>query len=60
MVGGEAPVGLVTEKESVRHWLATDCPATPVALGTPFLVFTVEVVVVDGPVIVKDTKSRRI
>ena len=59
MVGGEAPVGLVTEKESVRHWPDTDCPAFPVVVGTPFFVKTVEVVEVDGPVMVKDTKSRR-
>ncbi len=59
MTGGAAPPGLVTAKVSVRHCVAVVWP-TPVETTTPFKVEVEEMVLVDGPEMVKDTKSKRI
>ena len=60
MVGGAAPLGLVTVKVSVRHCVDSDWPKVAVVKGTPFFTLVTEVVDVEGPAIVKETKSRRI
>lgn len=52
----EAPPGLVTVKVSVKHWLEVLAPFPP-ALMAPFKTFTVVVVNVLGPVMVKVLKS---
>ncbi len=63
MVGGEFPLGLVTVKVSVRHCPLMATAPTVVATvvdGLPLLILVTEVVVVLGPAIVKEVKSRRI
>ena len=56
MAGGVEPPGFVTEKRSVEHWLAPE-DSFPSPATTPETVLTVLVVKVDGPVIVKVSKS---
>ena len=59
MTGGVTPLGLVTTKESVRHWVATAALAVAVAVKTPPLVRVAAAEFVLGPVMTKLEKSRR-
>ena len=61
MVGGAVPPGFVTENESARHCPDVVTP-TPDAAGMtmfPFNRWAVVTVKVEGPVIVKASKSSR-
>ncbi len=62
MTGGPTPLGLPTEKVSVRHCEASE-ETTPFAADvTPFFVNTARVLLslaVAGPVITKLSKSKR-
>ncbi len=61
MVGGlMPPPPLVTEKVSVKHWVATPTFWVPAASITPPLSVVTEDVDVEGPAMVKLTKSSLI
>ncbi len=63
MVGGlMPPPPMVTEKVSVRHCDCAETGTAPAGLTTPLLATTLatELVAVDGPVMTKVSKSRRI
>ena len=60
MTGGTLPPGPVTEKVSVRHWVAVETLfPNPVFTTTPLSSNSIDVVVVLGPAITKLLKSNR-
>ena len=60
MTGGTLPPGPVTEKVSVRHWVAVETVLpVPVAITTPLTSVSIEVEMVLGPAITKLLKSSR-
>ena len=60
MLGGALPSGLDTENLSVRHCVACEARMVPDGSGAPPLLSLVtELVLVEGPAMVKETKSRR-
>ncbi len=63
MLGGlMPPPPLVTEKVSVKHWVASVTEASADSTMTPaiFLTFVTELVFVEGPAILNVLKSSRI
>ena len=50
------PPGLETEKRSVAHWVPPEATAVP-DTTFPLIIFTVVAVKVEGPVMVKVSKS---
>ena len=59
MTGGTLPLGPVTEKVSVKHWVARLKAAVPVKRMLPFNDFETVVTTVVGPAITKELKSKR-
>ena len=59
MTGGTLPLGPVTEKVSVKHWVASLKAAVPVKRMLPFNDFETVVTTVVGPAITKELKSKR-
>ncbi len=59
MTGGEHPSPLVTENESVRHWVEVATLLAAVAVEAPYKVLVTLVEAVEGPVMTKLIKSKR-